>query len=105
MSSNQTTFSSSSSFSFSSSSSSSDGQTTGQRHVQQTYTDPSGTTVKQASQNMGEPIVEETRRYDPQGRELLSGPGGDSASRRIEDVSDADQAQRDREYEERMEDE
>lgn len=73
--------------------------------MKHTYTDNSGTTVKSASQNMGQPVIQETRRYDPQGRELLSGPGGDSANRRIEDVSDEDQAKRDLEYEERMEDE
>lgn len=74
--------------------------------MHQTYSDNSGTTVKSASQNMGQPVVTEERRYDPQGRELLSGPGGgNSGSRRIEDVTDEDQARRDREYEEKMEDE
>jgi hypothetical protein len=73
--------------------------------MQQTFSDNSGTTVNQASQNMGEPIVQSTRRYDAQGREMVHG-GAASAQRRIEDVSDdAQQAQRDREYEERMEDE
>lgn len=73
--------------------------------MHQTYSDNSGTTVKSASQNMGQPVVQETRRYGPQGRELLSGPSGDSGTRRIEDVSDEDQARRDREYEERIEEE
>jgi hypothetical protein len=51
--------------------------------------------------------VQETRHYDPQGRELLEGPGGAGASRRIEDVSDtqASQAEKDALYEERMEEE
>jgi hypothetical protein len=55
---------------------------------------------------MGEPVVREERHYDAQGRELLTGPGagGAGGERRIEDVSD-EQTQRDREYEERIEDE
>lgn len=75
--------------------------------MHQSYTDPSGnTTTKSAHQNLGQPIVQETRNFDAQGREMLSGPpGSGSASRRIEDVSDDQQAIRDREYEERMEDE
>ena len=93
----------SSSYSYSSSSSNVDGQTSGHRSVQQSYTDPSGTTVKQSTQNLGEPVVEETRRYDAQGRELIEGAAG-STQRRIQDV-DEEQAERDREYEERIEDE
>lgn len=77
----------------------------GQRAMQQTYSDNSGTTVKSTSQGMGQPMVSETRRYDSSGREMLGGPGGASESPRIEDVTDQEQAQRDREYEERMEDE
>lgn len=49
--------------------------------------------------------MQETRHYDPQGRELLEGGSGSNGSRRIEDVSDAKQAERDAEYEERMEEE
>ena len=49
--------------------------------------------------------MQETRHYDPQGRELLEGGSGSNGSRRIEDVSDAKQAGRDAEYEERMEEE
>lgn len=106
------TFSSSSfSYSTSSSSTSSDGQqTTGYRSMQQTSSDPvNGTTTRSATQNLGEPAIAETRHYDPQGRELLegagsAGAGGANASRRIEDVTDA-QAERDAQYEERMEDE
>lgn len=60
--------------------------------------------MKAASQNLGEPMVTETRQYDNQGRELLGGGAGADTSRRIEDVSDT-QAERDRLYEERMEDE
>lgn len=106
MSSNSTNFtSSSSSFSYSSSSSNIDGQVSGQRSTQHTQTDSSGnTTVNKTSQNMGGPAVQETRSYDAQGRETLGGTGG-SGSRKIEDVSDEEQAKRDREYEERIEEE
>ena len=48
--------------------------------------------------------MQETKHYDPQGRELLEG-GSSSGGRRIEDVSDAKQAERDAEYEERMDEE
>ena len=96
----------SSSVSYSSSSTTSDGQTTGHRSMQQTTTDPTnGTTVQSSTQNLGEPEVRETRHYDSQGRELLEGPGATGASRRIEDVSDSSQAERDAAYEERMEEE
>ena len=44
-----------------------------------------------------------SRSYDAQGRELAGNTGGGSA--RITDVSDSEQAKRDAEYEERMEDE
>lgn len=105
------TFSSSSvsySTSSSSSSTSNNGQTTGYRTMQQSSSDPvNGTTVRSATQNLGEPAVQETRHYDAQGRELLEGAGsagGADTSRRIEDVTDA-QAERDAQYEERMEDE
>jgi hypothetical protein len=106
MSNQQSSFTSfsSSSYSYSSSSSNNDGQVTGSRHTQQTYTDDSGTTVKSTSQNIGEPVVREERHYDNQGRELLSGTDGAGSNRRIEDVSD-EQKQRDREYEERIEEE
>ena len=72
--------------------------------MEQTFTDPSGTKVQTASQNLDEPIVQESRQYDAQGRELLGGGGAADTSRRIEDVSD-EQAKNDRLYEERMEDE
>lgn len=103
------TFSSSSvSYSSSSSSTTNNGETTGYRSVHQSSTDPvNGTTTHSATQNLGQPAVQETRHYDPQGRELLEGSGsagGAGGSRRIEDVTDA-QAERDAQYEERMEDE
>ena len=102
-----------SSYSFTSSSSSNttstnaagEQTTTGHRTSQQTTSDPTnGTTVHTSTQNMGEPAVQETKHYDPQGRELLEG-GSSSGGRRIEDVSDAKQAERDAEYEERMDEE
>lgn len=69
--------------------------------MQSSYTDPSGATVtQQASQNLGEPIIQEERRFDAQGREMLPGASGADTGRRIEDVSDAD-----RKYEEAIEDE
>jgi hypothetical protein len=106
MSSNHFTSSSSFSSSFTSSSTTSNGQqTTGYHSVHQTTTDPvNGTTVKSSTQQLGQPAVEQTRHYDSQGRELLEGSGGAGASRRIEDVSDT-QAERDAQYEERMEEE
>ena len=79
-------------------------QVSGTRHAQSTYSDPSGTTVKSASQNLGEPVVRDERSYDSQGRERLSGTDGAGANRRIEDVSD-EQKEKDRQYEERIEEE
>jgi hypothetical protein len=67
--------SSSASYSFSSSFYYSDGThttSTGWRHATVRKTDASGrTTVRTANQNLGEPVVTETRQYDPQGREIL----------------------------------
>lgn len=53
------------------------------------------------SQNLGEPSMRETRQYDNQGRELVGGPGGNTSHR----ITDVEQAERDREYEERIEEE
>jgi hypothetical protein len=106
MSSSNNNFTSTSSFSFSStinssSSRTTDGQTTSHHSTHQTTSDPvNGTTVRTSTQENGQPAVEQTKHYDSQGRELLEGPGG----RQIEDVSGT-QAQRDAEYEERMEEE
>ena len=108
MSQSQSTFTSSS-FSYSSSSSSSningEERASGHRAVQQTYSDPAGTTVWQATQNLGEPVVRQDRQYDPQGRETIQNNGDDQSHKRIEDVTDDQQAENDRLYEERMEDE
>ena len=97
-------FSSYSSVSYSSSSSRDGQQVSGSRHSQVSSSNDTGTTVKTTSQKLGEPVVQEERRYDQQGRELLGGTDGAGQNRRIEDVSD-EQKERDREYEERIEEE
>jgi hypothetical protein len=112
----------SSSFSFSSSSNNSNGQSTGQASVKQTFTDADGNkTVKTSRQTLGQPAVEETRRYDSRGQALEDSNSGNrrvedansgnrrvedanSGNRRVEDVSN-EQAKNDRLYEERIEDE
>lgn len=56
-------------------------------------TDASGrTTVRTANQNLGEPVITETRRYDPQGREILGHDLSVSAPARgqIVDVTEYD---------------
>ena len=79
-------------------------QVSGNRYTETSTTDNRGTTVKTASQNLGEPVREEEHRYDSRGHELADGSGG--SNRRIEDVSASeDQKERDRLYEERIEDE
>jgi hypothetical protein len=103
MSQSQSTFTSSS-FSYSSNINGEE-RSTGHRAVQQTYTDPSGTTVRQATQALGEPAVQEERHYDPQGREMIQSNGNDTSQRRMDDVTDDQQAENDRLYEERMADE
>lgn len=52
-------------------------------------------------QRLGEPVVRTERNTDGSGREV-EGEGGRG---RIEDVTDREQAERDREYEERIEEE
>lgn len=90
------------SFSSSFSSSTINGRTTS--HSEQTYSDPSGTKVQRTSQNPGEAPVEERFEYDNAGRRI-SDTGAENSRGRIEDVTDKEQAEKDREYEERMEDE
>jgi len=58
--------------------------------------------VTSSFQRHGEPATEETRHFDTQGRAIE--PTGQSNAR-IQDVSEEEQAKRDAEYEERMEDE
>jgi hypothetical protein len=67
------------------------------------------------AQQLGQPAVQESRYYDAEGRQILEGgrvlgqsvQSGASEQRRIEDVSEEPQrgVQKEREYEERMEDE
>jgi len=97
--------------SYSSSTSSHNGQATGQAYQQTTSSTPSGITVHTRAQNLGEPVIQEIRRFDSEGRQVLEdgrtlgqGAGYGVANRRIEDVSDA-QREEDRVYEGRMEDE
>jgi len=104
MSNQQQSFSSSTSVSYSTSNSVNGEQVSGSRHSEASYTDHSGTTVKSTSQQLGEPVVEEEQRFDPQGRELVGGADSAGSNRRIEDVSD-EQKERDRQYEENIEDE
>jgi len=66
--------------------------------VQTTSSNPSGTRVQTVSQNLGEPLVYETRQYDSAGRQILEdgralrqGTSG-SEARRIEDLSDEPEA-------------
>ena len=107
-----TSSSSSTSYSTSSSSSSSGGRTTGTHHTQQSFTNADGTTLKVTTQNHGEPVYEETRSYDPHGRELLSNASNGAGQPRIqdvevEDVTDAEPSEdaAAKLYRERMEDE
>lgn len=97
---------SSTSYSSYSSSSSSNGQTTGSHRTQHTVTDPSGTKVKTTSGELGGPVYEENRSYDPQGRELLENPSSAGlGQQRIQDVEVEDVTDADEQYKERMEDE
>jgi len=83
-----------------SSSSSTDPSGTTTRYTESSKTDPRGTTTHRIAEEPGkQPTMETT--YIPSGGRLESTGTGQG---RIEDTSD-DQAARDREYEERMEDE
>ncbi|KAH8881885.1 hypothetical protein GQ53DRAFT_754033 [Thozetella sp. PMI_491] len=95
----QTYSASSYSYSYSSSSISSsatnqNGKVSGSRHSEHVVSNPSGTTVRTVSQTLGDPPVEQVRRFDNRGREVLGGPT-DDASRRIEDVTEDKEAHRD----------
>lgn len=81
-------------------------QVSGERHAQTSQTDASGTKVSTASQILGEPAVTETRTYDQEGRNLIDGATreGVGMGRRIEDIS-GEQQERDRMYNERIEEE
>ena len=60
----------------------------GGTRAQHTYTDPSGTTVTDASQRPGERPVFETTEYPRGAAGAMRGTGSGNAARRIEDVSD-----------------
>lgn len=100
------------------SSSSTNGQVTGHHTTQRAHTDESGnTTIERSHQNLGEPARVETRSFDRQGRQLMTGEVEEASDRMleggnkepaggptIEDVTD-EQSTRDKQYEEAMEDE
>ncbi|KAH7389448.1 hypothetical protein DE146DRAFT_758756 [Phaeosphaeria sp. MPI-PUGE-AT-0046c] len=90
------------SFSTSFSSSSVNGQT--KSHSETTHSDPSGTRVHRTSQNPGEAPREERFEVDNAGRRVEGAGSADQA--RIQDVTEEEQQkEKDRLYEERMEDE
>jgi len=104
-------FNASSYTSYSSTSTSSNGQTKSWSQAHQYSSNPSGTTVRTTSRNHGEPAIEETRRYDAQGRELIEGGAGNTTSSQgriqdveVEDVTDQE-TDADKQYRENMEDE
>jgi hypothetical protein len=66
------------------------------RKTESTETNPSGTTVRRSSEQPGQASIQETLRYDHEGKAIEQ----PKDTGRIEDVTDAD-----REYLERMEDE
>lgn len=88
---------------FSSVSSSVNGQTTS--HTQSTYSDNSGTRVHQTSQEPGQALRQEQYEIDNSGRRVADGSTSGSNAGRITDVSDEQQKENDRLYEERMEEE
>lgn len=94
MSSNSSSFYSSSSISYSNN----NGQVSGHKQSSQGVSDASGTTITSSSQNLGEQAQHQTHRFDAQGRQLV-GSGTDNR------ITDVEQAERDREYEERIEEE
>ncbi|KAF3033778.1 hypothetical protein E8E11_002200 [Didymella keratinophila] len=88
---------------FSSVSSSVNGQTTSR--TQSTYSDNSGTRVHQTIQEPGQAPREERYEIDNNGRRIAEGSTSGSNAGRITDVSDEQQKENDRLYEERMEEE
>lgn len=115
------------SYSSSSSSFTSSGgtQQSGTRNATYSTTDPSGTTTTHTmSQNLGEPAVQEIRRFNSSGRELPTVESNSSAGDRMigsgasasasasattgtgnNRVEDVTESEADREYRERMEEE
>ncbi|KZM22029.1 uncharacterized protein EKO05_0007286 [Ascochyta rabiei] len=88
---------------FSSTSSSINGRTTS--YTQSTQSDNTGTRVHQTSQQPGQAVREERFEIDNSGRRIAEGSTSGSNQGRIEDVTDEQQKENDRLYEERMEDE
>lgn len=86
---------------FSSTSSSVNGQTTS--YTRHTQSDNTGTRVHQTSQEPGQAPREERFEIDNSGRRTAEGTT--SGQGRIEDVTDEQQKENDRLYEERMEEE
>jgi len=98
--------------------SSTNGSVSGQHTSQSTQTDRDGnTTVNRSHQRLGEPAQQQTMTFDRQGRQVMIGQVEEPPERRIgasesgssdgptiEDVTD-DQARRDEQYKEAMEDE
>jgi len=99
---------SSASYSYSSSSYSSFSSTnptgTTTRFTQSTSTDPRGTRTHRTAEETGKRPYQETTYTPAAGRRLEAGTASAGTQGRIEDVTD-DQAEMDRQYEERMEDE
>jgi len=101
---NQSSYASFSSVSFTSSSSSAAGQPHTQSYTSTAnYDSRTGGNITRESRETGQPTLTETREIPVQGR--VGASNGVDTSRRIEDVTDTEQAERDRQYEERMEDE
>lgn len=104
MSNNQSAYASFSSSSFTTSSSSNGGQPHTQSYSETAiYDSRTGGYTTRESRETGQPTLTETREIPVQGR--VGASSGADTNRRIEDVTDAEQAERDKQYEERMEDE
>ncbi|PVI07901.1 hypothetical protein DM02DRAFT_608512 [Periconia macrospinosa] len=86
--------------SYSFSSSTVNGET--RSYSESTYSDPSGTRIQRSTQEPGQAPRNERVEFDSAGRRIQDDR---STMGRIEDVTDKEQSDRDREYEERMEDE
>ncbi|KAJ8116826.1 hypothetical protein OPT61_g1831 [Boeremia exigua] len=88
---------------FSSATSTINGQTTSR--TQSTISDNSGTHVHRTSQEPGQALREERFDVDSSGRRIGGGSSSGNSAGRIEDVTDEQQKENDRKYEERMEEE
>lgn len=88
---------------FSSTSSSINGQTTSR--TQHTQSDNSGTRVYQSTQEPGQAPREERYEIDNSGRRIAEGSTSGSNQGRIQDVTEEEQKENDRLYEERIEEE